>query len=330
MQLAHLLLTTIIALLLAHVTLLPQSAPSVPDVRGGHSMTYDDARGVALMFGGGNRQRTFNDLWEWDGRRWQILSTSGPSARDSAVLAFDSKRQKAILHGGRAADGLRDDTWEWDGTRWTERPIAGPGLRLHHAGAYDPRRGRLVIYGGLRPVDKTVRPLTDTWEYDGETWTRRDTVGVDVFVCSMTFDPQRGQVVLLGVEGMTEREGTRQTAMWTWDGTRWSRVTSGFGEPALSPMPPLTPTATGLLLMDGGIAQGNTAFTWLWRGDRWTRADAAPPAPQRVSHALAYDSRRKRVVMFGGHSGFGPGRTGEMYGDTWEWSGDKWERVDPK
>ena len=330
MQPVGLLLTTTITILLAHVTLQPQPAPSVPDVRGGHAMTYDDARGVSLMFGGGNRQRTFNDLWEWDGRRWRLLSTSGPSARNSAILAFDSKRQKAILQGGRTADGLRDDTWEWDGTRWTERAITGPGLRLHHSGAYDPRRGRLVIYGGLQPVDKTVRPLTDTWEYDGETWTRRDTVGVDVFVSSMTFDPGRGQVVLLGVEGMTEQEGVRKTAMWTWDGTRWSRVTAGFGEPALSPMPPLTPTAAGLLLLDGAIVQGNTAFTWLWHGDRWTRADAAPPVPQRVSHALAYDSRRKRVVMFGGHSGFGPGRTGEMFGDTWEWSGERWERVDPK
>ena len=155
-----------------------------------------------------------------------------------------------------------------------------------------------------------MQPLTDTWEYDGETWTRRDTVGVPVFVGSMTYDPRRGQIVLLGVEGMAEQEGVRRTGMWTWDGTRWSSVSSGFGEPALSPMPPLTATAAGLLLMDGGIVQGNTAFTWLWQSDRWTQGKAAPPVPQRVSHALAYDSRRKRVVMFGGHSGFGPGRTG--------------------
>jgi hypothetical protein len=178
-------------------------------------------------------------------------------------------------------------------------------------------------------MDKTVRPLTDTWEYDGETWTRRDTVGVPVFVSSMTYDPRRGQIVLLGVEGMAEQEGVRRTAMWTWDGTRWSSVSSRFGEPALSPMPPLTATPAGLLLMDGGIVQGNTPVTWLWQSDRWTQGKAAPPVPQRVSHALAYDYRRKRVVMFGGHSGFGPGRTGEMFGDTWEWTGEAWERVHP-
>ena len=293
-------------------------------------MTYDDERSVSLMFGGSNRQGKLNDLWGWDGQRWRLLSSSGPSARDSLVLAFDSRRKKAVLHGGRAADGLRDDTWEWDGTRWTERQVTGPGLRLHHAGAYDPGRGRLVVYGGLRPMDKTVRPLTDTWEYDGETWTRRDTVGVPVFVSSMTYDPRRGQIVLLGVEGMAEQEGVRRTGMWTWDGTRWSSVSSGFGEPALSPMPPLTATPAGLLLLDGGIVQGSTPFTWLWQSDRWTQGKAAPPVPQRVSHALAYDSRRKRVVMFGGHSGFGPGRTGEMFGDTWEWTGEAWERVHPR
>jgi hypothetical protein len=225
---------------------------------------------------------------------------------------------------------LRDDTWEWDGTRWTERQIAGPGPRLHHTGAYDPKRGRLVVYGGLRPTDKTVRVLTDTWEYDGETWVQRDTIGVQVFVASMTFDPRRGQVVLLGVEGMTEQPGIRRTAMWGWDGTRWSPITSGFGDPVLSPMPPITPTAAGLLLLDGGLVQGDKALTWLWQGDTWTRAEVVPPVPQRVSHAVAYDHRRQRVVMFGGHSGFGPGRTGEMFGDTWEWTGAAWERVHPR
>ena len=116
-------------------------------------MTYDDARGVTLLFGGGNRERGFGDLWAWDGTRWQLLTAAGPSARNSMVFAFDSKRQRAVLHGGRTADGVHDDTWEWDGTRWTDRKVAGPGLRLHHHGAYDPRRGRLVIYGGLRPVE---------------------------------------------------------------------------------------------------------------------------------------------------------------------------------
>ena len=85
----------------------------------------------------------------------------------------------------------------------------------------------------------------------------------------------------------------------------------------------------GLLILDGAMHKGNVAITWLWQGGHWQRSDAAAPAPQRVSHAMAYDTRRKRVVMFGGHAGFMPGRSGEMFGDTWEFTGTARERVHP-
>ena len=135
---------------------------------------------------------------------------------------------------------------------------------------------------------------------------------------------------MVGFEGPSPPQGARRSAMWAWDGSRWSPVSREFGEPAASPTPPLVATSNGLLLLDGAIVQGNAAITWLWRDGAWLRSGVAPPIPQRVSHAMAYDSRRNRVVMFGGHAGFGPGRTGEMYGDTWEWTGQTWERVPPR
>lgn len=64
-----------------------------PDARGGHAMTYDPPRGVTLMFGGGNRERAFNDLWGWDGERWSLLSSSGPSARNSVTFDYDTRRK---------------------------------------------------------------------------------------------------------------------------------------------------------------------------------------------------------------------------------------------
>jgi hypothetical protein len=117
--------------------------------------------------------------------------------------------------------------------------------------------------------------------------------------------------------------------MWAWDGTRWNPVTQGFGQPELSPSQPLASDGTGLVLLDGAMQKGDTAVTWLWRQAGWAPSDAVAPTPQRVSHAMAYDTHRRRVVMFGGHSGFGPGRTGEMFGDTWEWTGSAWVRVQP-
>jgi hypothetical protein len=330
-----LLLEAAMALLIVIATTLPSKArvAASPDVRGGHSMTFDERHRVTLMFGGGNRQREFNDLWAWDGQDWRLLSSSGPSTRDSAVFAYDASRRVAVLVGGRSQGRVIDDTWEWDGSTWRERRVdgrvTGPGERLHHYGAYDKRRKRLVVYGGMKPTDnRTVERLTDTWEWDGAAWTKRDAEGIPAFPSGIAYDERRGQVVLVAVDATTPPDGERPSAVWSWDGRHWGRV-SDFADPTLSPSQPLVATAEGLLLLDGAMHKGNAAITWLWPRDRWIRSETAPPTPQRVSHAMAYDSRRRRVVMFGGHAGFMPGRNGEMYGDTWEWTGSAWTRVNP-
>jgi hypothetical protein len=71
----------------------------------------------------------------------------------------------------------------------------------------------------------------------------------------------------------------------------------------------------------GGDALGGQLFddTWGWDGEHWTQlADIGPSA--RSGHAMAYDSVRKRVVLFGGVSR-------EGHRDTWEWNGQEWTQV---
>jgi Galactose oxidase, central domain len=57
----------------------------------------------------------------------------------------------------------------------------------------------------------------------------------------------------------------------------------------------------------------------------WTQKQTFGPAP-RMSHALAFDSNRSRVVMFGGETAFGPPSV--LAGDTWEWDGNNWTQVE--
>jgi hypothetical protein len=45
-----------------------------------------------------------------------------------------------------------------------------PGLRATLAAAYDAARKRFVIYGGR---SREGAYLTDTWEFDGREWARR-------------------------------------------------------------------------------------------------------------------------------------------------------------
>jgi hypothetical protein len=78
--------------------------------------------------------------------------------------------------------------------------------------------------------------------------------------------------------------------------------------------------ATGVTGPTG--ASGSAQVTW--RSDvaslLWAQAQDMGPPP-REGHALAYDPRRDRLVLFGGVDG------GRSFGDTWEWDGKLWTQV---
>ena len=65
---------------------------------------------------------------------------------------------------------------------------------------------------------------------------------------------------------------------------------------------------------------GALADTWEWNGAAWTRVDG--PSPDgRGALGMAYDTTRRKVVVFGGASAAG------QFGDTWERDGTRWTRV---
>ena len=67
---------------------------------------------------------------------------------------------------------------------------------------------------------------------------------------------------------------------------------------------------------------------WRWFGTNgWSRWDCPNPPPPRAQHAMAYDSKRERLVVFGGM--YNDRRTNIVYGDTWEWDGSQWEQRFP-
>jgi hypothetical protein len=53
----------------------------------------------------------------------------------------------------------------------------------------------------------------------------------------------------------------------------------------------------------------------------WTQKQNIGPKP-RFGHAMAYDSDRKRVVLFGGDS-----LRSHLFSDTWEWDGENWTQM---
>ena len=154
-----------------------------PPALSAHAMTYDAARGVAVLFGGYDNRVAdpAAQVWEWDGaagtwtnRTPVSLPASWPPARDAASLVYDANRQRSVLFGGfnNAPGGFFADVWEWDGRTgtWLGR-LAGPAgtalpaARLNHAAVYDPLRGTMLVFGGAH--DGVT--LGDIWEWDGVT-----------------------------------------------------------------------------------------------------------------------------------------------------------------
>jgi hypothetical protein len=62
----------------------------------------------------------------------------------------------------------------------------------------------------------------------------------------------------------------------------------------------------------GGVLLGDT---WEWNGTAWTQVASSGPSP-RNGHAMAYDSGRSRVVLFGGRDA-----ASAALSDTWEFDG---------
>jgi Galactose oxidase, central domain len=135
----------------------------------------------------------------------------------------------------------------------------------------------------------------------------------------LAFDSQRQRSVAFTENGET----------WEYDGANWVRKNT-----ATSPSPRLDDggmaydTGRGRVVLFGGLTEdsnGNvTGYlndTWEYDGASWVRKNTATSPPQLSNHTLAYDSTRRRIVLFGGSTA-----DNTYTSDTWEYDGTNWVR----
>jgi hypothetical protein len=279
-----------------------------PTPRFQSAMVYDSSRGVSVLFGGtrtGSPSGTNGETWAWDGTGWSQLASSGPSFRRRHAMAFDSARGVAVLFGGVVGIADNGETWEWNAAAagvqgvggWMQRAIPGPSPRSSHAMAYDSARGVTVLFGGY-----TGTYNGETWEFDGNTWTRRVVDGPSPRTGhAMAYDSGRGVTVLFGGRfGNTYLGDT-----WEWDGAAWShRLESQINPPTGREAPAMAyDSARGVTVLMGGANQiGINSDTWEWDGSTWSQRPVRGISPQ-ASHVMAYDTARAQTVLFGSSAG---------------------------
>jgi Kelch motif len=189
---------------------------------------------------------------------------------------------------------------------WTQKEDIGPRPRVNAAMAYEAARQRVVLFGGR----DSSGYFNDTWEWDGTEWTQIADTGPSVrALLPMVFDSSRECLVLFGGSG---------PLAWLGDTWEWSEDAGWVERQDMGPRSIAWPTMarTQEHTVLHGFQSGGTGAvqTWEWDGSLWTqRQDMGPP--RRVGAALAYDSQRDRVVLFGGTTYVPP--YGYL-GDTWE------------
>ncbi len=246
------------------------SQRGLPNPTGNIGMTYDSLRDVIVINAGFYGAE---GTWEWNREKWTKISVPGPSTRFAHTMVFDSKNGMCVLYGGTSiglGSPYEQDTWGWDGTSWTLLAEDGPPARIYFDMVYDSARNRIVLYGGIQDgdYDKTFKDygqpaLSDTWEWDGTTWTQVALTGPNPgprCYHAMAYDSERKKTILFGGGDKVYLPQFRivsdmiwYTDVWEWDGVEWKQVESSGIEP-----------------------------------------------PVRAAHRMVYDSKRNRIIMHGG------------------------------
>jgi len=309
---------------------------SGPSTREGHSMVYDSARGVIVLFGGstpgGGIASANSETWEWSAATgWRHLMV--PAPRESHAMAYDAARGEMVLFGGIVSNGgtVSAETWVGRDGRWTRALAAAPpsmGGRFGHVMSYDERAQRVTLFGGR--LQGGGLASEGMWEWDGAQWTTRSTAQLPTARANSAMVYARaalgtGRTVLAG--GVLAN-GSAATDAWAWDGVTGAWQAVGTLPSPLSNHAMAYDTRDAVIVAFGGrtstgtppsIAQHRT----LYRLDAsllgWTQLLPGAgmwPSP-RERHVMVFDGSTNTTVMIGGIAD--DQNAGTLYSDVWEW-----------
>jgi hypothetical protein len=282
--------------------------------------------GPGTYAGEGLLQGALEHAWLVDGAltctdgAWREIDPSlRPLARTThPTLALGE--QRLFVFGGETRDTHHwpmrntDDTWIFhaDRERWERlRPERAPSPRCHQMAAWSPDHQVVLLVGGLRNDREPVEIGADTWLFHAREgrWEVRHPSGDlpdQVSDCPLVYHARSRRFVLV-------RSG--EIYLYDPDVDRWERrptphMRVGGAEVSARPGPSAAAAydpESGRVLLFGGMSREGEQTTFhdhtLWYDldenfYRWVECREAPAA--RVRPGFAYDSRRRRFLLFGG------------------------------
>lgn len=217
-------------------------------------------------------------------------------------------RQRVSDHalGGLSAP----DTW---------LPIPGPA-RAGHSGILDPIRNRLVVFGGDNGQAGPGLDGNDVWALSlagDHAWVELRTTGgppAGREAHSAVYDPVRDRMIVFGGATLQSTDSESGNVYVPANDT-WALSLADLAWTKLSPHGELPPPRVDhsaifdpgrdRMIIFGGNSFGRTLLHDLWSLDlsgdgSWSELPGPEPFIGRTGHTAIFDSRRDRMVVFGG------------------------------
>lgn len=322
-----------------------------PPVRAGLGSAFDESRGAIVMFGGNlypANLAALSETWEWTAGGWkQLHPVISPSPRNDPAMTFVPGIGVLLYGGSAVADSshpvrveggqinLAVDTWMWDGDSWTElQPVHTPQL-WKPTMAYDRNRHQVLLYG----LDRSALDW-QTWAWDGNDWTAHSGSTASPnpgrwVAGTIGYDPAVGEVTLFG--GLLNSPASTsfdRTAVWAWDGDRWTnlpvwRAPSAISTQAIDSAALASEPVSGrMVIYANDLAAGTT--TWAWNGTAWSNVNTQPQPRVNFESRLFADPLGRRSVLFGqvytGPLTSTPNPDDSWY-EVWSWDGSSWAQL---
>lgn len=209
---------------------------------------------------------------------------------------------------------------------WTQQTLTNSANMARYGAAmvFDSTRNKIVMFSG----GDSGSYFADTWEWEGFAWRKRfpATTPPARKYHAMVYDSTRRRVVMFGGYNGGSRSDT-----WEYDGVTWTQSASPPGNSAqVSPAMAFDAARNETVMFTEGSTDpfiGSTVLgeTWIYNGTTWTQRVLTVNPPGRIHAAMAYDSFRQRVYMFGGKNV----DSNAFLNDLWEWNGTAWTNLTP-